>query len=56
MNKTRSFDFSPSRVTRSRTERALQMVKTHDKISGPFRSNDHLDSFVVVRSFPPNRK
>ena len=27
------------------------MVKIHDKISGTFRSDDHLDAFVAVRSY-----
>ena len=27
------------------------MVKIHDKISGTFRSNDHLEAFVTVRSY-----
>ena len=32
-------------------ERALRMVKIHDKISGTFRSNDHLQAFVTIRSY-----
>ena len=27
------------------------MVKIHDKISGTFRSEDHLTAFVTVRSY-----
>ena len=27
------------------------MVKIHDKISGTFRSNEHLDAFVTARSY-----
>ena len=27
------------------------MVKIYDKISGTFRSDDHLDAFVAVRSY-----
>ena len=37
--------------TNNMAERALRMVKIHDKISGTFRSNDHLDAFVTVRSY-----
>ena len=37
--------------TNNLAERALRMVKIHDKISGTFRSNEHLDAFVTVRSY-----
>ena len=37
--------------TNNTAERALRMVKIHDKISGTFRSDDHLDAFVAVRSY-----
>ena len=37
--------------TNNLAERALRMVKIHDKISGTFRSNEHLEAFVTVRSY-----
>ena len=37
--------------TNNMAERALRMVKIHDKISGTFRSEDHLTAFVTVRSY-----
>ena len=37
--------------TNNFAERALRMVKIHDKISGTFRSEDHLDAFVTIRSY-----
>ena len=37
--------------TNNLAERALRMVKIHDKISGTFRSDQHLDAFVTVRSY-----
>ena len=37
--------------TNNLAERALRMVKIHDKISGTFRSNQHLDAFVTIRSY-----
>ena len=37
--------------TNNLAERALRMVKIHDKISGTFRNNDHLEAFVTVRSY-----
>lgn len=37
--------------TNNLAERALRMVKIHDKISGTFRSNQHLEAFVTVRSY-----
>ncbi len=32
-------------------ERALKMVKVHDKVSGSFRSDDGARAFVTVRSY-----
>ena len=37
--------------TNNLAERALRMVKIHDKISGTFRSDQHLDAFVTIRSY-----
>ena len=37
--------------TNNMAERALRMVKIHDKISGTFRSNNHLNAFVTIRSY-----
>lgn len=37
--------------TNNTAERALRMVKIHDKISGTFRSEDHLTAFVTNRSY-----
>ena len=37
--------------TNNTAERALRMVKLHDKISGTFRSDDGLDAFLALRSY-----
>lgn len=37
--------------TNNEAERALRMVKIHDKVSGTFRSKNHLDAFVTIRSY-----
>lgn len=37
--------------TNNTAEQALRMVKIHDKISGTFRSEEHLAAFVTVRSY-----